>query len=238
MRNESMKRSRLLQAMALTALTVGSFSGSTALAWEVKVDSGDTLMMIAQRTRESHATTVEQQALAIFELNPGAFSRQNVNGLLRGASLKMPDQERAEATEGSEADLTIRQHYVEWNQALVVKRGETLMKIAAQTRESEVVTVNQQALALLQLNPHAFTKGNINGLLWGTKLQIPSSELAATVDADTATKMVNEQNRAWHRGTTAVADSGSSKAADMKVAQSTMVTIIRGSQVEVTDIRH
>ena len=36
------------------------------------------------------------------------------------------------------------------------------MVIAAETRESDEITVDQQAVALLALNPHAFAKGNVN----------------------------------------------------------------------------
>ncbi len=268
MRNDSMKNPRLLLATMLTAYSVGTFVAPAALAWEAKVERGDTLMAIAMRTRESDTTTAEQQALAILALNPGAFAKNNVNGLLQGSSLRIPNREQAEAFQASEADLTIRQHQVDWNRGVVVERGDTLMKIAAQTRETDSTTVDQQALALLDLNPRAFSKRNINGLRWGTKLRIPSREAAESVDAESATKIVAEQNRSWHRGTagtsvarstasatskastsTSAANSSESavasrakapqhKAPSTAVARSKPVTIIRGSQIEVTHVRH
>ena len=266
MTNDSMKNPRLLLAAMITAYSAGAFVAPAALAWEAKVERGDTLMAIAMRTRESDTTTAEQQALAIFTLNPGAFAKKNVNGRRHGSSLRIPNREQAEVIQSSEADLTIRQHHTDWNRGVVVKRGDTLMKIAAQTRESDSTTVDQQALALLELNPRAFSKRNINGLRSGTKLRIPSKDAAESVDSESATKIIAEQNRYWHRSTagsslarsnasdasntsTSTSAAKSSKSAvasrarapQQKAARTDVakpVTIIRGSQIEVTRVRH
>lgn len=218
-------------------------------AWEILVGNGDSLMAIAKQTREAGTTTPEQQAVAIFESNPHAFLNDNMNGLQRGATLRIPGKDKAEAMSAADADALVRQHHVDWNKGVVVRNGESLMKIAAETRQSETTTVHQQALALLKANPRAFSNGNINGLRWGTKLRIPSTDVAQSIDPDTATQMVHQQNREWHRGHSASEAAGpmasseesssrSSKPQRRASAAPQEVTIIRGSQVEVSKVRH
>lgn len=229
-------KSAMLKSATLAALAAGLCASPAALGWEVLVENGDTLMVIAQRTRESDTTTVEQQALALLELNPHAFAKDNVNGLLSGTSLRVPNRDEAESVGQDEAELVLRAHHADWNSGVAVKSGDRLMTIAAETRESSTTTVEQQALALLRLNPKAFAKANINGLRWGTTLRVPGVRDAESVDADTASRIINEQHRSWQNGTagTEAKSYGSALAA----ARPRAVTIIRGASVEVASLRN
>ncbi len=230
MSDQSTNRSRMLRTLMLGLLTTGALTGPAAQAWQVNVERGDTLMIIAERTREADTTTVEQQALAILDLNPGAFAKDNVNGLRWGTSLEIPDQVQAEVVGADEARRMIRQQHADWNAGLVVGAGEQLMVIAAETRESDAITVDQQALALLELNPRAFAKGNVNGLLRGSKLKLPSLAQARSVSAENAARIIDQQHRDWALG--------AAGEQNLQLAQTREVTIIRGSQIEVTDLRY
>ena len=67
------------------------------------VRSGETLWSIARANLPSGDVTMNQMMVAIVELNPHAFQNQNINRLLRGAELRLPDAERAMALDAAAA---------------------------------------------------------------------------------------------------------------------------------------
>jgi pilus assembly protein FimV len=56
------------------------------------IDSADTLWRIADRYRQNKNLSVYQVMVAIYELNPDAFERENLNLLVDGATLKLPSE--------------------------------------------------------------------------------------------------------------------------------------------------
>lgn len=62
-----------------------------------------------------------------------------------------------------------------------VVRGDTLFRIAGKVRQPGV-TVNQMVLGLYRANPDAFLDGNINQLVVGRTLAVPSREAVTAVD--------------------------------------------------------
>jgi len=66
------------------------------------VASGDTLWSIA-RANLPAGVTMNQMMIAIVELNPDAFRDRNINQLLRGAELQLPDGEQARALDAAAA---------------------------------------------------------------------------------------------------------------------------------------
>ena len=54
------------------------------------VQANETLWSVAQRMRTNPNIGINQMMLALFRANPDAFIRQNINGLKKGAILKMP----------------------------------------------------------------------------------------------------------------------------------------------------
>ena len=67
------------------------------------VESGDTLWSIAQTNLPAGDVTMDQMMIAIVELNPRAFRGRNINQLLRGAELRLPDADRARALDAAAA---------------------------------------------------------------------------------------------------------------------------------------
>ena len=63
-----------------------AFTGSTY----GPVDANDTLWSIASRTRPQGAT-IHQTLVAIYRANPNAFANGNINNLMRGEVLQIPD---------------------------------------------------------------------------------------------------------------------------------------------------
>ena len=79
----------------------------------------------------------------------------------------------------------------------VTDRDDTLWKIAQRARPSEDVTVQQNMLAILRMNPEAFIGGNINLLKAGYTLRLPKDADVQAISSAEAVSEVAAQNQAW-----------------------------------------
>jgi len=77
---------------------------------------------------------------------------------------------------------------------LTVKSGDTASKIALNNKPDDV-SLDQMLVAMLRTNPDAFSKGNLNRLLAGAVLELPSAEEAKTVSPEEASQMVVAQSK-------------------------------------------
>jgi len=74
--------------------------------------------------------------------------------------------------------------------------GSTLIRIARQIRPDETVSLQQTMIAIQSLNPEAFADGNINRLLMGQVLRVPTKDEISAFDAKSAFAEVSRQNQA------------------------------------------
>ncbi len=81
-----------------------------------------------------------------------------------------------------------------------VRRGETLWGLASRVRPDSSLTMNQTMLAIFEANPNAFG-GNINILLAGAQLRIPTQDAIVQIDRGAAFAEAERQNNAWRSGT-------------------------------------
>ncbi len=88
---------------------------------------------------------------------------------------------------------------------VLTTRDDTLWKIASRTLPSDRVTVNQQMLAIQELNPQAFIRNNINLLKAGYQLQIPTEQEALAMSQEEASLAVRDQTNTWREPTEQVA---------------------------------
>jgi pilus assembly protein FimV len=72
-----------------------------------------------------------------------------------------------------------------------VQRGETLWRVAFNTRHGEQVTMDQMQLAIARANPSAFDAGDISRILAGARLRIPELDEVRSVDPASATRELN-----------------------------------------------
>lgn len=77
-----------------------------------------------------------------------------------------------------------------------VNDGSTLIRIARQIRPDETVSLQQTMIAIQSLNPEAFADANINRLLIGKILRVPTKDEISAVDAERAFTEVSRQNQA------------------------------------------
>ncbi|MGH8119203.1 MAG: FimV/HubP family polar landmark protein, partial [Gammaproteobacteria bacterium] len=75
--------------------------------------------------------------------------------------------------------------------------GDNLWTIANQLRPDVSISVNQMMVALLHVNPDAFTNGNINRLKRGVILHMPDTQLILSVSKEAAAEEVSAQYTAW-----------------------------------------
>jgi pilus assembly protein FimV len=74
----------------------------------------DTLWDIAAKLRPRKDISIEQMMIALYEANPGAFYKPNVNALMAGKKLKVPDINSILKISRKQAARIFRQQYQEW----------------------------------------------------------------------------------------------------------------------------
>ena len=82
---------------------------------------------------------------------------------------------------------------------VTVQPKDTLWSIAA-AHLPDGINVQQQMLAILEANPRAFAGNNINGLVAGATLRLPSGAAATSLSAQEAIDEAGRQNDAWGAG--------------------------------------
>ncbi|PKM35956.1 MAG: fimbrial protein FimV [Gammaproteobacteria bacterium HGW-Gammaproteobacteria-10] len=85
-----------------------------------------------------------------------------------------------------------------------VSRNETLWGVATKVRPSNDVSVEQTMIALLENNPGAFYKDNVNALKAGARLKVPEREVILKLSHRQAVAEYGRQNQVW-RGQLATA---------------------------------
>ena len=116
-----------------------------------------------------------------------------------------------------------------------VKRSETLWSIAKNVRPDSGVSMEQMMLALQRANPEAFLDNNINNLMEGATLAIPSREEILSISARDARAEVNRQSRVWAPGGTSTAESAVEESAPVTVAETeTAPAVTTESRLQLT----
>ncbi len=78
-----------------------------------------------------------------------------------------------------------------------VEEGDTLWRIASEHRPDDSVTVAQTMLAIQRLNPRAFSDDNVNDLLSGWWLKLPSREQIEELTAGEAQAIYEDHLASW-----------------------------------------
>jgi pilus assembly protein FimV len=105
-------------------------------------DRNDTLWSIAQRTRPSQSVSVQQNMLAIQQLNPEAFLNGNINLLKAGYRLRLPTEGQALSITDSQANQQVAMQNEDWR---ALRRGEPVP-----SRDQQVAGTDPGAAATLQ----------------------------------------------------------------------------------------
>ena len=80
------------------------------------VSSNEALWDIADRIRPDDSISIEQMAVALFYNNTEAFNPQNINSLLAGKILNIPDKDQVIKISRQNAFQLFQNHWYEWQQ--------------------------------------------------------------------------------------------------------------------------
>lgn len=105
------------------------------------------------------------------------------------ARLEAPEPPRKAAPRAAEQPVS--------EEGREVKRGETLHRIASETKP-EGVSLDQMLVGLLRTNPNAFDGGNMNRLKSGAILKLPEKSALESVSPGEARKIVVAQSSDWN----------------------------------------
>ncbi|MDD5319745.1 MAG: hypothetical protein PHD43_03855 [Methylococcales bacterium] len=92
----------------------------------------DMLWKIAERTNRQEDISVEQMTVALYEANPLAFYQDNMNALLSGKTLKIPDREVILKFSRKQALAEIKQQTKDWKNRL----SQTPIAMASAKKEA------------------------------------------------------------------------------------------------------
>lgn len=113
-------------------------------------------------------------------------------------------------------------------------RTDTLWKIAEEMRPDKSVSTSQVMLALLKHNPHAFSADNVNNLMAGYILRLPSADAVRAVSPQQAASEVAAQYQQWlavQRGEAAPARATAATGAGRSPAQEGVAS--QGAQLKL-----
>lgn len=86
---------------------------------EYTVQRNDTLSKIASAANPGPRRVSNQTMIALFRANPQAFSGNNINRLLAGSVLRIPEMSEIEAISTDEADAEVARQTAEWSGGVV-----------------------------------------------------------------------------------------------------------------------
>ncbi|HEX6995578.1 MAG TPA: FimV/HubP family polar landmark protein [Gammaproteobacteria bacterium] len=129
-------------AAAAAALAAGAYG---------PVQSSETLWSIASRLRPA-GVTVNQMMVALYEANPNAFDG-NMNVLLRGATLMIPDRDAMTALSADEATAIVRRAEESWRGTASADAGDARLASADGARGASTAAAGGADEPRLRLVP-------------------------------------------------------------------------------------
>jgi pilus assembly protein FimV len=90
----------------------------------VVVKKNDSLWQVAQRVNSDSDVSMEQMMMALYQQNPGAFYKQNVNALMAGKKLKIPEKEAVLKLPKKEALAEFNRQNEDWKKPAVKPAAE------------------------------------------------------------------------------------------------------------------
>ena len=109
--------------------------------------AGKTLFQIARENSIAGITT-EQFAVAIFQLNPKAFAKKNINGLNKGQKIVLPDEEFFKNLSHLKARKILREQNLQWktrgSEKKQTKNKSTEKKVVSNANQNEINKLNAE----------------------------------------------------------------------------------------------
>lgn len=121
---------------------------------EYEVQRGDTLWGIAQQVSIDPALTTEQVIMALYETNPDAFFRNNVNNVYAGKILRIPERETLTRLAARDARRVFLAQYSEWQDYKVqLAQASAAIEVAEPAVEESVMSQAEESAEPLVETP-------------------------------------------------------------------------------------
>ena len=117
------------------------------------------------------------------------------NSLRQPISTVLSAPDAREETNSTLADAEPERTALPDRKTIETNPSSTLIRIARQIRPDESVSLQQTMIAIQALNPDAFADDNINRLLTGQILRLPTEQEIRSIDAAEALVEVGQQNQ-------------------------------------------
>ncbi|WP_102796789.1 FimV/HubP family polar landmark protein [Bowmanella denitrificans] len=91
-----------------------------------------------------------------------------------------------------------------------IESNDTLWRIAQRYRQNQSLSIYQVMVAIYELNPNAFEQQNLNLMVDGAMLRLPSEQYIARIDVELARQKAELDEQALKRATTATPSPGAS----------------------------
>ena len=117
------------------------------------------------------------------------------NSLRQPISTVLSAPDAREETNSTLADTEPERTALPDRKTIETNPSSTLIRIARQIRPDESVSLQQTMIAIQALNPDAFADDNINRLLTGQILRLPTEQEIRSIDAAEALVEVGQQNQ-------------------------------------------
>jgi len=172
----------------------------TGVGRTYRVRSGDTLYKVAKKVGYNGVRT-EQMMIALFEANPTAFRRRNINNLKAGVDLRRPSVDEARRITISQARQEIKSQTSDWKSRAAPTRVASAPKAAATnntpTPRSTAPTTSEARMEVLgSTNNNSANSGNLAGQ---AKLDDLNRQL--TLASESLTARTQENNELQSRVT-------------------------------------
>ncbi len=149
----------------------------------------DTLWDIAKKVRPSRDISIEQMIIALYKANPNAFYKDNVNALMAGKKLTVPDSETILKISKRQAAKIFKQQYKEW-------RSGKSTQLASQQKQATSTQASAPQLELVApveapVNNDVLVTAGQSGA--EVKASEKSNTAASSGTGDSEAKSVHEQ---------------------------------------------
>ncbi len=135
-----------------------------------------------------------QVVLGIFTVSVFSISTLSTSGLVFSQEVQVPAQERGIRMRGPKStDVFPYDRYGP------ISQRDTLWKIALTVRPDSRLSVYQVMQALYQANPNSFVDGNLNHLVEGRYLKIPSFDRMMAVNRTAAKQKSRQDDKDWQK---------------------------------------
>ncbi|WP_299870944.1 FimV/HubP family polar landmark protein [uncultured Cocleimonas sp.] len=174
-------------------VTYSSTSVVTNKAKNHKIKSGDSLSRIAKQYKPNDIS-LNKMMRAIFDKNPKAFIRGDIDKIKRGVVLTLPSHKELTGLNNIAKKIEFKGKTPKVSEVVLSKdtykvvKGDSLSKITQKFVDKNT-SFTKMMNAIFTANPEAFSQNNKSQLKAGATLKIPSFNEVASAPAEKAPKV-------------------------------------------------